>query len=58
MKWSLEDFVYGATDGVATIFAVVAGIIGASLLPSVVLILGFANLLADVSLWPSGIIWP
>lgn len=47
MKWSLEDFVYGATDGAVTTFAVVAGVVGASLSPSIVLILGFANLLAD-----------
>lgn len=47
MKWSLGDFVYGATDGAVTTFAVVAGVIGASLAPSIVLILGFANLLAD-----------
>ena len=47
MNWSLEDFVYGATDGAVTTFAVVAGVIGASLSPSIVLILGFANLFAD-----------
>ncbi|MEM3094212.1 MAG: VIT1/CCC1 transporter family protein [Nitrososphaera sp.] len=47
MRWSLGDFVYGATDGAVTTFAVVAGVIGASLSPSIVLILGFANLLAD-----------
>jgi vacuolar iron transporter family protein len=47
LKWSIEDFVYGATDGVVTTFAVVAGVTGASLSPSVVLILGFANLFAD-----------
>ncbi|HKZ61315.1 MAG TPA: VIT1/CCC1 transporter family protein [Nitrososphaera sp.] len=47
MRWSLEDFVYGATDGAVTTFAVVAGVVGASLSPSIVLILGFANLLAD-----------
>jgi VIT1/CCC1 family predicted Fe2+/Mn2+ transporter len=47
MKWSIKDFVYGATDGAVTIFAVVAGVIGASLSPSIVLILGFANLFAD-----------
>ena len=47
MNWSLEDFVYGATDGAVTTFAVVAGVVGASLSPSIVLILGFANLLAD-----------
>ena len=38
---------YGATDGVVTTFAVIAGVVGASLSPSVVLILGFANLFAD-----------
>ncbi|HKX82225.1 MAG TPA: VIT1/CCC1 transporter family protein [Nitrososphaera sp.] len=47
MRWSLEEFVYGATDGAVTTFAVVAGVVGASLSPSIVLILGFANLLAD-----------
>lgn len=47
MRWSLGDFVYGATDGAVTTFAVVAGVVGASLSPSIVLILGFANLLAD-----------
>ena len=38
---------YGATDGVVTTFAIVAGVVGASFSPSVVLILGFANLFAD-----------
>ena len=47
MKWAIEDFVYGATDGAVTTFAIVAGVVGASLSPSVVLILGFANLFAD-----------
>jgi VIT1/CCC1 family predicted Fe2+/Mn2+ transporter len=47
VKWSLADFVYGATDGAVTTFAVVAGVVGASLAPSIVLILGFANLFAD-----------
>ena len=47
MKFSIEDFVYGATDGAVTTFAVVAGVVGASLSPSVILILGFANLFAD-----------
>jgi vacuolar iron transporter family protein len=47
MKWSLGDFVYGATDGAVTTFAVVAGVVGASLSPTIVLILGFANLFAD-----------
>jgi VIT1/CCC1 family predicted Fe2+/Mn2+ transporter len=47
MKLSIEDFVYGATDGAITTFAVVAGVVGASLSPSIILILGFANLFAD-----------
>ena len=47
MNWSIEDFVYGAIDGAVTTFAVVAGVVGASLSPSIVLILGFANLFAD-----------
>ena len=43
----LPEFVYGGIDGSITTFAVVAGAIGASLSPSIVLILGFANLFAD-----------
>ena len=43
----LEDIVYGANDGIITTFAVIAGVAGGGLTRSVVLILGFANLLAD-----------
>ncbi len=43
----LGEFVYGALDGTITTFAIVAGATGASLSSSVVIILGFANLLAD-----------
>ncbi len=43
----LRDLVYGAIDGTVTTFAVVAGVAGAALGPTVVLILGFANLAAD-----------
>ncbi|MCS7092476.1 MAG: VIT1/CCC1 transporter family protein [Patescibacteria group bacterium] len=43
----LGDSVFAASDGIITTFAVVSGVSGASLAPSVVLILGFANLLAD-----------
>lgn len=43
----LRDFVYGGIDGAITTFAVVAGVKGADLSLSVVLILGLANLLAD-----------
>lgn len=43
----LPEFVYGGIDGAVTTFAVVAGVMGASLSSVIVLILGFANLLAD-----------
>jgi VIT1/CCC1 family predicted Fe2+/Mn2+ transporter len=43
----LPDLVYGANDGIITTFAVVSGVVGASLSETVILILGFANLLAD-----------
>lgn len=43
----LEDLVYGAVDGTVTTFAVVAGVVGADLAASVVIILGLANLIAD-----------
>ena len=43
----LGDLVYGANDGIITTFAVVAGVSGASLPARTVLILGFANLIAD-----------
>lgn len=41
------DMVFGANDGIVTTFAVVAGVIGASLSSSVVIIMGLANLIAD-----------
>src|SRR4030065_2526517 len=47
MKWHFEDFIYGSIDGAVTTFAVVAGVVGASLSPGIILILGFANLFAD-----------
>jgi VIT1/CCC1 family predicted Fe2+/Mn2+ transporter len=43
----LRDWIYGGIDGSVTTFAVVTGVIGARLSPAVILILGFANLLAD-----------
>ena len=43
----LRDFVYGAIDGTVTTFAVIAGVAGAGLSSSIVIILGMANLLAD-----------
>jgi VIT1/CCC1 family predicted Fe2+/Mn2+ transporter len=51
-KWQrfqeyLSEFVYGGIDGSVTTFAVVAGATGGGLDSSVVIILGFANLIAD-----------
>ena len=43
----LGELVYGAFDGTITTFAVVAGSVGAGLESNVIVILGFANLLAD-----------
>jgi VIT1/CCC1 family predicted Fe2+/Mn2+ transporter len=43
----IKSVVYGGLDGIITTFAVVAGVAGASLASGVVLILGFANLIAD-----------
>jgi vacuolar iron transporter family protein len=43
----IRDWVYGGIDGSVTTFAVVSGVVGASLSPVVILILGFANLFAD-----------
>jgi len=43
----VSEVVYGSNDGLVTTFAVVAGVTGASLDTSVVLILGFASLFAD-----------
>jgi VIT1/CCC1 family predicted Fe2+/Mn2+ transporter len=41
------DLVYGANDGIITTFAVVSGVVGADLSERIILILGFANLVAD-----------
>lgn len=43
----LGEFVYGGIDGAVTTFAVVAGATGARFSTAVVIILGFANLIAD-----------
>ena len=43
----LRDWIYGGIDGAVTTFAVVAGVLGADLSVTIILILGFANLLAD-----------
>ena len=43
----LRDWIYGGIDGSVTTFAVVSGVVGAQLSPTIILIMGFANLLAD-----------
>lgn len=43
----VRDWIYGGIDGSVTTFAVVSGVAGAQLAPLIVLILGFANLVAD-----------
>ncbi len=43
----LSEFVYGGMDGAVTTFAVVAGATGARFDVKVLLVLGFANLIAD-----------
>jgi len=47
MKIHFDDFIYGSIDGAVTTFAIVAGVMGASLPSVIILILGFANLFAD-----------
>ncbi len=47
MKHYLPDFVFGANDGIVTTLAIVSGVIGAGLSNFVILVLGFANLIAD-----------
>lgn len=43
----LKDAIYGGVDGAVTTFAVVSGVAGAGLSPSIVIILGVANLFGD-----------
>jgi vacuolar iron transporter family protein len=43
----LRDWIYGGIDGTVTTFAIVAGVVGADLPGTVVLVLGLANLVAD-----------
>ena len=47
MKLHFDDFIYGSIDGAVTTFAIIAGVVGASLSPEIILILGFANLFVD-----------
>jgi VIT1/CCC1 family predicted Fe2+/Mn2+ transporter len=43
----LKDAIYGGVDGAVTTFAVVSGVAGAGLAPSIVIVLGVANLVGD-----------
>ena len=43
----LRDGIYGAIDGAVTTFAVVSGVAGAGLSPSIIIVLGIANLIGD-----------
>src|ERR1700676_4913299 len=43
----LRGWIYGGIDGTITTFAIVAGVVGADMPGSVVLVLGLANLVAD-----------
>ena len=43
----LRDWIYGGIDGAVTTFAVVSGVVGARLSLWIILVMGFANLLAD-----------
>ena len=47
VKKYIKEIVYGANDGIVTTFAVIAGVAGAELSTSVILIIGFANIFAD-----------
>lgn len=53
----LPELIYGANDGIVTTLAIVSGVVGAQLSTTVILILGFANLLADgVSMGASNVL--
>lgn len=43
----LRDWIYGGIDGAVTTLAVVTGVAGAQLSPWIILVMGFANLVAD-----------
>jgi len=43
----LRDWIYGGIDGSVTTFAVVSGVVGARLSTWVIVVMGFANLVAD-----------
>ncbi len=43
----LRDWIYGGIDGAVTTFAIISGVVGADFSYGVILVLGFANLIAD-----------
>ncbi len=43
----LRDWIYGGIDGAVTTFAIISGVKGAHLATNIILILGFANVIAD-----------
>ena len=45
----LRDLIFGAIDGTVTTFAVVSGVSGDGLAAGVLIILGVANLVADMA---------
>ena len=47
LKHYLGDIIYGANDGLVTTFAIVSSIVGADFNPFLIIVLGFANLVAD-----------
>ena len=46
-KEYLKPAVLGASDGIVTTFAVVAGVVGAGLATEIIIVLGIANMFAD-----------
>lgn len=46
-QYYLRDWIYGGIDGSVTTFAIVTGVVGAGLSRWIILVMGFANLLAD-----------
>jgi len=43
----VRDWIYGGIDGSVTTFAIVSGVVGAELSAALILVMGFANLVAD-----------
>lgn len=44
---TLKDMIYGGIDGAVTTFAIVSGVQGAGLSPTIIVALGIANIIAD-----------